>query len=157
MDFHLTHHRTWVKIEIMGDYLKQLIYTSEANEDMDFSVLESILDRARARNAELGITGMLLYSEGHFLQVLEGDAGVLDHLYAKIAADPRHDHVRTVVSRPIHERDFPDWSMGHRALSIADVRAHPAFNDFFNAGFDDRNISEFASPARFLLLAFRDM
>lgn len=100
-----------VSMPPMGPDLKQLIYCSDACAAMDSPALQSILDVARARNAEFGITGMLVYSNGRFLQVLEGQPGPLDALYAKIATDPRHDHVRTVLSRSIKERDFPNWSM----------------------------------------------
>lgn len=141
----------------MGPTLRQLIYCSDACEPMETPALQSILDGARSRNAELGITGMLLYSNGRFLQVLEGDADLVDVLYAKIANDPRHGHVRTVMSRSIKERDFPNWSMAYRALSASDVNAHPEVNNFFSPRFDERSFREFASPARFLLLAFRDI
>ena len=99
---------------------------------MDSVALQSLLELARARNAALGITGMLLYSNGRILQVLEGESGPLDALYEKIASDPRHDHVRTVMTLSIKERDFSNWSMAYRALSQADVQAHPEWNDFFS-------------------------
>ncbi len=57
---------------------------------MDSPALQSILDVARARNAELGITGMLVYSNARFLQVLEGEPGPLDALYA---AGPRNSPI----------------------------------------------------------------
>ena len=69
----------------MGQDLKQLIYCSDAREAMGSVALQSLLELARARNAALGITGMLLYSNGRILQVLEGESGPLDALYEKIA------------------------------------------------------------------------
>jgi hypothetical protein len=146
-----------VSMPAMAPDLKQLIYCSDASEAIDAPALQLILDGARSRNAELGITGMLLYSNGRFIQVLEGEADVLEVLYAKIANDPRNDHVRTVMRRSIAERDFPNWSMAYRTLSTDDMTAHPQVNDFFSPQFDERNFREFASPARFLLLAFRDI
>ncbi len=141
----------------MGNDLKQLIYCSDARKAMDPVALRSMLELARIRNAELGITGMLLYSNGHFIQVLEGESVAIDALYDKIAQDPRHQNVRTVMSLCIKARDFPNWSMAYRAVSPADVQAHPELNDFFSPHFDERSFREFASPARFLLLAFRDI
>lgn len=141
----------------MGKELRQLIYCSDACEAMDAPALQLMLDGARSRNAALGITGMLLYSNGRFIQVLEGQADVLDVLYAKIASDPRNDHVRTVLRRSIAERDFPNWSMAYRTLSTDDMATHPQVNDFFSPQFDERSFREFASPARFLLRAFRDI
>ena len=141
----------------MGNDLKQLIYCSDARKAMDPVALRSILERARIRNAELGITGMLLYSNGRFIQVLEGESGPIDALYDKIALDPRHDHVRTVMSLSVKARDFPQWSMAYRVVSQADIQVHPELNDFFSPCFDERSFRKFASPARFLLLAFRDI
>ena len=141
----------------MSADLKQLIYSSDACAPMDTAALQSILASSRMHNAEDAITGLLLYSNGRFLQVLEGASDALDVAYSRIANDPRHEHVRTVLCRRVVVRDFPDWSMACRVLSAEDVAAHPEFNDFFSSSFDERRFREFASPARFLLLAFRDI
>jgi len=63
--------------------------------------LAELLQGARDTNAELGLTGMLLYAEGSFFQVLEGQADVVDALYDKIERDKRHDQVTLVIREPI--------------------------------------------------------
>jgi hypothetical protein len=83
----------------MGQDLKQLIYCSDAREAMDSVALQSLLELARARNAALGITGMLLYSNGRILQVLEGESGPLDALYEQNCERP--------ASRPCTHGDEP--------------------------------------------------
>ena len=72
------------------DTVYRLIYVSSAVEYFDEAALEELLAQARANNARLGITGLLLYGEGAFLQLLEGPRQSVESLYATIREDPRH-------------------------------------------------------------------
>lgn len=104
--------------------LLHCIYTSTGNPDLGTSELAELLRRARVRNESLGITGMLLYSNGSFMQVLEGEPERVDDLYARISADKRHNHVTLIIREPIPGRTFGDWSMGFfeaAADEIADI------------------------------------
>jgi hypothetical protein len=76
-----------------------------------------MLAKSNAKNERLGITGMLLYRRGSFLQALEGEEEVVRALAATISADPRHDEFLIFRSGPAKARAFPDWSMGFRDLS----------------------------------------
>ena len=106
----------------------QLIYTSAALKLMDDEELDSILLDARAGNAKAGVTGMLLYAEGTFFQVLEGDGPVVRALFERISADTRHRGVIKLVEREISERTFSEWSMGFRRYDkLSDLP--PAFFD----------------------------
>jgi hypothetical protein len=60
----------------------------------------------------LGVTGVLCFSEGIFLQVLEGGRGPVNRLYHRIAADPRHTELELLLYEDIGERRFAGWSMG---------------------------------------------
>ncbi|GGF11949.1 hypothetical protein GCM10011383_23980 [Hymenobacter cavernae] len=82
--------------------------------------LKDILLKARATNHDLRITGLLLYSEGMIMQVLEGEQEVVRMLYEKIRRDPRHTEVATLVDGPVPRRVFPDWSMGFVPLDLSD-------------------------------------
>lgn len=73
--------------------------------------IESILKIARSKNAELGITGALLYSGGYFSQVIEGPMDALEDLFEVIQNDPRHSDVRVLHFNPVETRCFSDWSM----------------------------------------------
>lgn len=95
----------------MSDLL-HCIYTSTGNTDLPSAELAELLRRARLRNESLGITGMLLYSNGSFMQVLEGEEAVVDAMYARISTDQRHHHVTLIIREPIQKRTFGDWSMG---------------------------------------------
>lgn len=73
--------------------------------------IESILKIARAKNAELDITGALLYSGGYFSQVIEGPMDPLEELFEVIQNDPRHSEVKVLHFNPVEARYFSDWSM----------------------------------------------
>ena len=73
--------------------------------------IEQILTTARSRNADLGITGALLFSGGYFCQVIEGTLQALEELFESIQMDPRHGDVTVLHYEPIDSRGFYDWSM----------------------------------------------
>lgn len=70
--------------------LLQLIYISAATGALSDQELDSILASSVRHNAENGVTGLLIYAEGNFMQVLEGDPRALDETYTRIARDSRH-------------------------------------------------------------------
>ena len=102
--------------------LRQLIFISTARTDMSEDDLKAILYKFRPRNGTLGITGMLLYCEGHFMQVLEGPHDVVEHLYAQIRRDPRHTDHHVMLDHVIPERQFGDWQMAFRSVRKEDLR-----------------------------------
>lgn len=110
--------------------LVQLAYVSAATVAFTDSELDTLLERARTNNASLGVTGVLLFTEGTFFQVLEGDKDVVQSLYQKIALDTRHNNVLVLAERNIEERNFGDWSMGfvRDRKSICEL---PGFVDLF--------------------------
>lgn len=116
--------------------LIQLIYVSNAHHEMAAAELEAILEVAARENAARGITGMLLYANGSFLQILEGDPATVDGLIERISRDPRHANIFVIAREAIAERSFARWSMGFKRLGSADAQAHPAFAPFFTHGFN---------------------
>lgn len=108
----------------------QLVYQSTATWFLSPDELLAILERSRANNARLQISGMLLYHGGRFLQLLEGDEAQVRERYEVIAADERHKWVSLVMTGPNGARDFPDWMMGFRDLdqSTAPPTAGPLFS-----------------------------
>ena len=83
--------------------------------------LEGILKVSRRNNDDNGLTGVLLFAEGNFIQALEGPEAALEKTYARIIADPRHHLVLELYRAPISERNFPDWSMGCPKLTTRDA------------------------------------
>jgi hypothetical protein len=98
--------------------MKNIVYVSTAVKLMHENQLMDILHNSRQHNAALNISGVLLYSEGTFIQVLEGRDGVIDALYSRIQADRRHKNVIKIIDEPITEKSFAQWLMG---FSVTDV------------------------------------
>ncbi|OWP65093.1 hypothetical protein CDA63_01690 [Hymenobacter amundsenii] len=107
--------------------LFRLVYHSQAVESFTPEALDMLLRRARSRNAQHRISGLLLYSEGRFLQVIEGPGPALDRLYSLIEADPRHCEVRTLAYEPLTTRAFPDWRMGYLPVEAAALEQATGF------------------------------
>ena len=92
--------------------LVRLLYVSRAVPAVDHEELLAILRKSKANNPALGVTGVLCFSEGIFLQVLEGGRAAVNRLYNRIAADARHTQVELLAYEEIGERRFAGWSMG---------------------------------------------
>lgn len=121
-----------------------IVYTSTASQPFRSSALEHLLTTCRRSNAERGVTGMLLYRDGRFIQVLEGAADVVDHLLETIRRDRRHHDLRVLLRDAITERRFGDWTMGYRPLreSAGDVPAG------YRSSFDDLDAGSGTETAR---------
>jgi Sensors of blue-light using FAD len=102
--------------------LVRLMYASRAVPAVDQEELLSILRKSKANNHKSGVTGALCFSEGVFLQVLEGGRGAVNKLYNRIAGDARHTDVVLLNYDEIEERRFAGWSMGQVNLQ----RMNPA-------------------------------
>jgi hypothetical protein len=134
--------------------LVHCIYCSaSSNPKFGAADLKSLLEKARVTNAQLGITGILLFHGGSFFQVLEGDQGVVEGLYQSISADKRHSRVTKILQEPILHRDFQDWTMGYPQASKQDIENIPGMNDFFMDGRSYVDVSE--TKARILIGAFK--
>ena len=97
----------------MSEALLQIIYASAASRPLTARELADILATARRRNAAADISGMLVYNDGSFLQVLEGPEANVAALFAKIERDPRHANVKVLFRDRIAAKEFADWSMGY--------------------------------------------
>ena len=92
--------------------LVRLMYASRAAASMDNEALAAIMKKSRAHNPQVGVTGVLCFSGGIFLQVLEGGRLPVSQLYNRIANDPRHRDVALLRYEEIEERRFAGWAMG---------------------------------------------
>lgn len=116
----------------MSDLI-QLVYVSQATKDFEDAELTRLLEGIRPNNGKLGISGMLLYDGGAFMQVLEGDREVLENLYERIECDPRHTGLVKILQKTIAKRQFPDWTMGFSTISDEMLESVDGLNDFFRA------------------------
>lgn len=116
--------------------LSYLIYISSAKNSLHEGDLCNILDESRERNKELNVTGMLLYMNDSFMQVLEGRHENVNHIYEKISQDPRHHDLHHLGTYPLKERNFSDWTMGFKKVDEHTINQHAAFfeltDDVFN-------------------------
>lgn len=132
----------------------QLVYVSRATGDVSEEELEALLQQARTNNQAVGVTGMLLYHEGDFIQVLEGDEARVTEIYKRIDNDPRHADPQIVLRHEVEERSFEDWSMGFkRTGSSRDIPE--GFHHFLEQGFR-RRTDEDRRAARKALVAFKE-
>ena len=136
--------------------LFSLVYASSAVELFSTADLVALLQCCRRNNTTAGVTGMLLYKAGNFMQVLEGEEETVRRLHAKILHDPRHRGVITLTEHALQERQFGDWSMGFRNLTAAVLRGVPGYNEFLNGSPGDAGFVERPSRARRLLATFRE-
>lgn len=100
-----------------------IIYVSSARRLMKETELETLLAKARERNGQLGITGLLLYRDGNFMQLLEGPEAAVREVYAAIEKDDRHHQVIMLASDHDAEREFSEWTMAYGRLDDAGWQA----------------------------------
>jgi hypothetical protein len=89
--------------------LVELSYLSEAVSDMSFLGLMRLLESARAFNQNNGITGILLYDNQQFGQIIEGERASVMKAWKRIQEDKRHHRIELLEIREIPERSYPEW------------------------------------------------
>ena len=97
--------------------LVRLLYVSRALDPDASAATDSILAVAREHNMANGITGILCYGGGIYLQAIEGGRNQVNNLYAQIVSDKRHTDVVLLNYEEIAERRFGGWTMGQVNLS----------------------------------------
>jgi hypothetical protein len=135
----------------------RLVYVSAATTPFSKAELLDLLKLAREKNAGLGITGMLLYKDGDFLQLLEGEQAAVKALYEHIKKDPRHSGTIVVEEEETQSRLFEDWSMGFRDLSDPQVRNTPGYTPYMNTPLVADQLAKHPSAALELLAMFKPM
>lgn len=105
--------------------LRQVAYISSAIVPISDAELDILLLKARTRNRVTGITGLLFYLDGNFLQVLEGEDPALEDTYQRIRFDPRHHNLIKMADDEIGTRSFADFEMGFRTITRCEMRENP--------------------------------
>ena len=116
--------------------------------------LESLLEECRRNNSKADITGLLLYQNGSFFQVLEGEHATVDALFNKISLDNRHHQTKKIIFEPITTRSFAAWTMGFPKITSKELATIPGLSDFFHHGTSYTELGE--GRAKSLLAAFKD-
>lgn len=119
--------------------MKQLAYVSTAVQLMSDGELVDILKIARRRNADNNVTGVLLYSDGTFIQVLEGEPDRIDDIFDSIANDKRHKNIIKLIDGKLDAKHFPDWNMGFSAIDKDKAREITGFLSSTREVLDDES------------------
>jgi hypothetical protein len=137
----------------MASGLIRIIYASTASFEFNEKDLVDLLTVARNENTKINVTGILLYTERSFFQILEGHTEAVNQLFAKIAKDKRHSNVVTIIKERIAIRSFPEWSMGFADITQQDLESITGLNDFFKNGACFNQINQ--DRVKKLLTAFK--
>jgi hypothetical protein len=123
--------------------MKFLVYISTAYKLLNQDELLDILTISRKNNQQRNLTGILLYGEGTFIQVLEGEEEILKETYKDIEADERHKNVIKMTEGELEERNFKNWSMGFKAINAAELSQFQGYTNPQSRGFlqDDNSNS----------------
>jgi hypothetical protein len=122
---------------------------------MSQEALLSLLQQCLANNEASGVTGMLLYGNDTFLQVLEGSETSVDEVIAKIRQDPRHTQIQILYRRPLAERQYNDWSMGFKLVSAQQLRGISGLADFGERDFNAEYLVQHDAVVDTLMEHFR--
>ncbi|MDI7490971.1 diguanylate phosphodiesterase [Cronobacter dublinensis] len=102
--------------------LSTLIYRSRARGDIDQASLTAIVRQAQTRNAQMQVSGILVFDGHQFLQVLEGPLSSVEALFARISNDERHDFVVELMRDYAPRRHFEN--VGMTLFDLRDAKAH---------------------------------
>jgi len=134
----------------------ELIYTSCATREMDEINLVELLIQSREKNARLEITGLLVYGNREFIQLLEGNKTEIFSLYDTIVKDSRHQQVNLLWDSTIKKRSFTDWSMAFLNIRHIDRDKLKAYSHFLQNGVSSLHLTGSKSTGRQLLIGMRN-
>ena len=113
----------------------QIIYMSAATVPFTEQELAEILSKSKANNEKVEVSGLLIYHEGSFLQVLEGPEEAVLETYERIGDDPRHTEVGLLLKQKVLARSFGNWEMGYVNTNKSRFKQEEGYIDFFRRGF----------------------
>lgn len=113
-----------------------MVYISSAKLMLNDREIANIVKISQTNNQQHGITGILLYNSGNFMQLIEGDDAEVEGLYEKIRKDKRHSDVTLLFKETITHRNFENWLMGYRNLDTLKVIAPELLSPFLHEELD---------------------
>lgn len=132
-----------------------LIYVSIAAHPFSKNELVELLKSSRQNNSAAGITGMLLYKDEKFMQLLEGEKDPVERTFGKILSDSRHRGPIVLLRGTQQERMFSDFSMGFENLNDESVRSLPGYSEYLDTSLSADPFSANPSSAQRLLRIFK--
>mgnify|MGYP001813916872 CR=1 FL=1 len=134
--------------------LDSLVYVSSAVKLLNLEEISYLLKRARERNKEYGITGVLLYTGNNFMQYIEGPKDNLDIVYKIIEEDDQHTGLVLVSRETTESRQFGDWSMAYQTTDVEGYVGSPSERKLIEMILELPNHN--SSAARIVLHSFWD-
>lgn len=107
-----------------------LAYVSRQSHILSEEDISALLQKCRSNNSQKDITGMLIYFDGTFVQFLEGPEYNINELFAKISKDKRHQDVILLLDGKSEKREFSDWTMAYKKLSVSEVNKIEGLHNF---------------------------
>jgi Sensors of blue-light using FAD len=132
-----------------------MVYVSSAVKLFSERQLKDLLKQSRQNNSLSGLTGMLLYKDGNFMQCLEGSKEAVCTLEAKIKSDPRHQGMAVLLQEDHVESAFDEWAMGFKRLDPRTALEFPGYSDFLNLPLIDEEFQRHPARSMRLLLSFK--
>ena len=128
-----------------------------SKETAPFSSIDflKLLDHCQKNNPLRGITGMLIYGNGTFLQCVEGESTDVEQLLEKIKIDSRHKDLKILSNIKIQNRLFNKWDMGFERLTEESIAQAPGLNSFAYQNFNANYLIENSSAVESLLSRHR--
>lgn len=133
-----------------------LIYVSTAVYLLGSEELLDILRASRINNEMGPVTGLLLYKDGNFMQVLEGPEEAVMNIFGKILRDVRHTDIIVVSKEPIMAREFSDWRMAFLNLDDETFKNESALSEFLKEDFKADEFRNIPNLAYKMLLKFKE-
>jgi len=130
----------------------QIIYASTTSYLYTEKELNNLLEQSRTANLKIGITGLLAYKDGNFMQTIEGQEQKIMKLMLKISRDTRHHGIILMFKGFIERREFSNWSMAYLNLS---GDSSEGFSDFLISDKSEHEKKISAGKAKTLMLNFR--
>ena len=90
-----------------------IAYLSNAKPDLSEEEIANILKKAREYNNAHGITGLLLYRDGNFFELIEGEKTKIKELYATIKEDSRHQNIIHFLERAADQEPYDGFYSDH--------------------------------------------
>ena len=137
--------------------LVQMVYISfSSSDELSETGLNDLLKEIRKKNKAKGVTGLLLYNNGTFIQVIEGERSIIEDLFKKLEQDARHNTIVVLLKEKIEKRSFPNWSMGYVKISSKQAAKIPGLIDFVDTESRRKILENSTSEVMYLLNSFRE-
>lgn len=97
--------------------LKTICYVSSAKQNLSIIDQQFIFDQTLKKNTSLDISGVLVFNEGNFMQIIEGENDKISILYDKIKEDSRHHNIIEIINNPVKEKLFEGFETGYAVIN----------------------------------------